>query len=123
MTSFTPRRKSIQKVSASKGPMAMPITSRRPSPLTPTAMVTATRRRGPAKDRLKPRTTLVRGWHGGTHTLAVRAEGFEYRGRLYRSLSLIAREITGAHWSGPRFFGLIDKPSVTRPRTGRTRHS
>ena len=59
--------------------------------------------------RLKPGTVLVRGWRGQTHTLVVRDDGFEYRGRLYSSLSLIAREITGAHWSGPRFFRLAGK--------------
>jgi len=36
-------------------------------------------------------------------------DGFEFEGRLYRSLTQIAREITGAHWSGPRFFGLKDR--------------
>ena len=56
--------------------------------------------------RLKPGTVLVSGWRGQTHTLVVQDGGFEYRGRLYRSLSVVAREITGAHWSGPRFFGL-----------------
>jgi hypothetical protein len=56
--------------------------------------------------RLKPGTVLVRGWRGETHTVTVQEGGFDYRGRLYRSLSTVAREITGAHWSGPRFFGL-----------------
>ena len=56
--------------------------------------------------RLKPGTVLVRGWRGRTHTVVVREDGFEHGGRLYRSLSLIAREVTGAHWSGPRFFRL-----------------
>ena len=65
-------------------------------------------RRGLTQDRLKPGTTLVRGWRGRTHTVAIREDGFGYQGRLYRSLSLIARQITGAHWSGPRFFGLTD---------------
>jgi hypothetical protein len=64
------------------------------------------RRRGGA-GRLKPGMVLVRGWGGQTHTVTVREGGFEHRGRLYRSLSPIAGEITGAHWSGPRFFGLL----------------
>ena len=59
--------------------------------------------------RLKPGTVLVRGWRGRTHTVVVREDGFEHGGRLYRSLSLIAREVTGAHWSGPRFFRLGGK--------------
>ncbi len=59
--------------------------------------------------RLKPGTVLVRGWRGQTHTVVVRDGGFDYGGRLHRSLSTIAREITGAHWSGPRFFRLGGK--------------
>jgi hypothetical protein len=55
---------------------------------------------------LKPGTRLVREWHGVTHTVLVHAEGVEWNGRRYRSLTVVAREITGAHWSGPRFFGL-----------------
>jgi hypothetical protein len=58
----------------------------------------------PAK--LKPGTRLIRSWHGTVHQVLVLADGFEYEGRSYRSLSQVARAITGAHWSGPRFFGL-----------------
>lgn len=54
----------------------------------------------------KPGTRLVREWHGVTHTVVVLADGVEWRGQRYRSLSVVARAITGAHWSGPRFFGL-----------------
>jgi hypothetical protein len=50
--------------------------------------------------------TLVRQWRGRTHTVLVREDGFEYEGRRYRSLTVIAERITGVHWSGPRFFGL-----------------
>lgn len=65
----------------------------------------------PAKNRrprpsFKPGTRLVREWHGVTHTVVILADGVEWRGQRYRSLSVVAREITGAHWSGPRFFGL-----------------
>ncbi len=56
--------------------------------------------------RLKPGAKLIREWHGKTHTVIVREEGFEWRGKPWRSLSVIARTITGMHWSGPRFFGL-----------------
>ena len=57
--------------------------------------------------RLKPGTTLVREWHGRTHTVLVLADGgFEHQGRRYSSLTGLARAITGARWSGPRFFGL-----------------
>jgi len=55
---------------------------------------------------LKPGTSLVRQWGGHTHTVLVREDGFEYDGQRYRSLSVIAEKITGAHWSGPRFFGV-----------------
>lgn len=61
---------------------------------------------------LKPRQSLSKGarllrdWNGKTHVVDVTAEGFLFEGKLHRSLSAIAREITGAHWSGPRFFGL-----------------
>jgi hypothetical protein len=55
---------------------------------------------------LKPGARLIREWHGRTHTVTVTEEGFEYAGASYSSLTTIAKEITGAHWSGPRFFGL-----------------
>ena len=53
---------------------------------------------------LKSGATLVRQWRGRTHTVLVREDGFEYDGQRYRSLTVIAERITGAHWSGPRFF-------------------
>jgi hypothetical protein len=56
---------------------------------------------------LKPGARLVREWHGRTHTVTVTEDGFEYVGLSYRSLSNIAKKITGTHWSGPRFFGLV----------------
>ena len=59
--------------------------------------------------RLKPGAKLVREWHGKVHTVIVVEDGFEWMGRNWRSLSVIAREITGVHWSGPRFFGLNGK--------------
>ena len=60
----------------------------------------------PPAPRLKPGAVLVRTWHGVTHTVAVTDGGFDYQGQSFQSLSVIARKITGAHWSGPRFFGL-----------------
>ena len=56
---------------------------------------------------LKPGARLVREWHGRTHTVTVTEDGFEYAGASYPSLTKIAKKITGAHWSGPRFFGLV----------------
>jgi hypothetical protein len=58
---------------------------------------------------LRAGTTLVRQWRGHAHTVLVREDGFEYEGRHYRSLTVIAERITGAHWSGPRFFGLTKR--------------
>lgn len=59
---------------------------------------------------VKSGTRLVRGWNGQTQTVLVYADGVEWRRKRYRSPSAVAREITGAHLSGPRFFGL-DKHS------------
>ena len=49
---------------------------------------------------------LLREWNGVTHVVDVTEQGYRWREQTWRSLSAIAREITGAHWSGPRFFGL-----------------
>ena len=51
-------------------------------------------------------TRLIRDWHGSTHVVDVVEGGFAWRGQVYPSLSATARAITGARWSGPRFFGL-----------------
>jgi hypothetical protein len=63
---------------------------------------------------LKPGARLVREWRGCTHTVTVTEDGFEYGGTSYPSLTKIAKKITGAHWSGPRFFGL-PAPGAQRP--------
>jgi hypothetical protein len=62
---------------------------------------------------LKTGTTLLRQWRGHTHTVLVRENGFEYDGQHYRSLTVIAEKITGAHWSGPRFFGLTRRSGAS----------
>jgi len=64
---------------------------------------------------LKPGTTLVRQWRGRTHTVLVDKDGFEHEGHRYRSLTIIAERITGAHWSGPRFFGLTKRGCTSLP--------
>ncbi len=64
---------------------------------------------GPAI-HLKPGLRLVREWRGETHDVLVLEDGFEWNSEHHRSLSAIAREITGTHWSGPRFFGLKPRP-------------
>lgn len=58
---------------------------------------------------LKAGTRLVRSWHGKMHQVLVLDDGFEFEGRRYRSLTQIASDITGVHWSGPRFFGLVTR--------------
>ena len=55
---------------------------------------------------LKTGATLVRQWRGHIYTVLAREDGFEYEGQRYRSLTVIAERITGAHWSGPRFSGV-----------------
>ena len=61
---------------------------------------------------LKAGTRLVRSWRGKVHQVLVLDDGFEFEGRRYGSLSQIASDITGAHWSGPRFFGLLSKAAA-----------
>lgn len=55
---------------------------------------------------LKSGGRLLREWNGTTHVVDVTDDGFVWNGMPYRSLSAIAKAITGAHWSGPRFFGM-----------------
>jgi hypothetical protein len=55
---------------------------------------------------LHPGARLLREWNGRTHVVDVIDSGFVYEAKVYRSLTAIARVITGTHWSGPRFFGL-----------------
>jgi hypothetical protein len=60
-----------------------------------------TRRASPS-----PGARLVRDWNGKTHIVDVIEEGFVFQAKVHKSLTAIAHQITGAHWSGPRFFGL-----------------
>jgi len=60
-----------------------------------------------AAPTLKPGVRLVRAWRGQTHSVMVLEDAFEYQNQRYRSLTEIARQITGSHWSGPRFFGVV----------------
>jgi hypothetical protein len=63
-------------------------------------------RRIRADSRPLPGTRLLREWQGIEHVVTVRPDHFEYEGRAYRSLSAIARHITGTRWNGHAFFGL-----------------
>ena len=64
------------------------------------------RRRQPAKDRPISGTRLIREYQGNEHCVTVRDEDYEYQGRPYKSLSAIARAITGTQWNGLTFFGV-----------------
>ena len=63
-------------------------------------------RSSPSSAAITPGTRLLREWQGRTHHVVAVSGGFEYDGRVWRSLSAIARSITGVSWSGPLFFGL-----------------
>src|ERR1039458_4016731 len=65
---------------------------------------------------VQPGAVLVREWRGISHQVSVLEKGFRFRGNRYRSLSEVAREITGTRWSGPLFFGL--KRSQAELRNG-----
>ncbi len=62
----------------------------------------------------RPGTVQVREWHGTKHQVSVLKDGFLYRSKRYRSLSQIARTITGTQWSGPLFFGLKSRNGQAR---------
>lgn len=66
------------------------------------------RRKAIIADPRKPiaGTRFVREWNGFEHTITVLRDGYEWRGRTYKSLSAIARAITGTRWNGWRFFGI-----------------
>lgn len=66
----------------------------------------------PKAPLLRPGGRLLREWNGKTHVVEVINTGFLWNGQCYRSLSAIAREITGARWSGPRFFGLTGTAKI-----------
>lgn len=67
-------------------------------------------RASPRDINFAPGTVLLRQWGEREHKVAVTADGlFEYEGTCFKSLTAVARQITGAHWSGPLFFGLKGK--------------
>ena len=67
-----------------------------------------------ARLELKSGTRLVREWRGRTYEVLVLDDGFSWQGTSYRSLSALARKITGTAWSGPLFFGLKPSRSAIR---------
>jgi hypothetical protein len=69
----------------------------------------------PVRRSIKPGTRLLREWQGQTHEVIAESTGrFLYRGDTYRSLSAIARAITGTRWSGPTFFGITTKSQAQK---------
>ena len=79
---------------------------RSPSNGEPGSMQRALRSPKAVRIALRPGTRLVREWQGKSHSVDVRADGFAWNGTVYRSLSAVALAITGARWSGNRFFRL-----------------
>src|SRR5882724_11602291 len=73
---------------------------------------------GEAAKRFRPQlrsgTRLLREWQGRTYEVVVLDDGFSWQGTQYRSLSAVARKITGTAWSGPLFFGLKQNRSAAR---------
>jgi Protein of unknown function (DUF2924) len=73
--------------------------------------------------RIKPGTQMIRQWQNATHTVTALAEGFEWSGRTYKSLSAVANAITGTNWNGFAFFGVKRAPSGNKNASGPRRTS
>lgn len=71
-----------------------------------------------AGPRIKPGTQLLRLWQGTTHTVIVIDEGYLWNGERHRSLSAIAKAITGTNWNGYAFFGLKRAPAGNKNAAG-----
>ena len=89
------------------------VTQAKSTPAHPSPCTRSTSRKpSRAKTDLQPGTKLIRTWRGRQYEVIVRDKDssgggrFEYNGETFRGLTAIAEKITGAHWSGPRFFGL-----------------
>jgi len=72
----------------------------------------------PGSSRIKPGTQMIRQWQNTTHTVTALAEGFEWNGRTYKSLSAVANAITGTNWNGFAFFGIKRAPSGNKNASG-----
>jgi hypothetical protein len=68
--------------------------------------------------RIRPGTQMIRQWQNTTHTVTALAEGFEWNGRTYKSLSAVANAITGTNWNGFAFFGIKRAPSGNKNASG-----
>ncbi|QNH35641.1 DUF2924 domain-containing protein [Aminobacter sp. MDW-2] len=63
----------------------------------------------PKRRDAQPGARLIRDWNGRTHVVDVIEGGYVFEAKLYSSLTAVTRKITGTHWSGPRFFGLVTR--------------
>lgn len=79
---------------------------------TPPKVVAQARKR--RKMRLAPGTRLLREWHGERYEVIVKEDGFLYDSKRYKSLTAVARAITGSRWGGNRFFGLTPRRKPKR---------
>jgi hypothetical protein len=77
----------------------------------------------PGGNRIKPGTQMIRQWQNTTHTVTALAEGFEWNGRTYKSLSAVANAITGTNWNGFAFFGIKRAPSGNKNAAGPRRRN
>lgn len=68
--------------------------------------------------RIKPGTRLVRAWQGRSHIVDVLADGFDWQGTRYASLSAVAKAITGTNWNGYAFFGVKRRPAHNKNAAG-----
>lgn len=71
----------------------------------------------PVRSILKPGSHLIRQWRGETYQVQIVENGYEYEGNVYKSLSEIARNITGIHLNGPKFFGLRKPENVKESKS------
>jgi hypothetical protein len=77
----------------------------------------------PGSSRIKPGTQMIRQWQNTTQTVTALAEGFEWNGQTYKSLSAVANAITGANWNGFAFFGIKRAPTGNKNASGPRRNS
>ena len=88
----------------------------------PTPFAMAMRTPSLGSVRIKPGTQMIRQWQDTTHTVTALAEGFEWNGRTYKSLSAVANAITGTNWNGFAFFGIKRAPSWNKNAAGPRRN-
>jgi Protein of unknown function (DUF2924) len=68
--------------------------------------------------KIRPGTQMIRQWRDQTHTVTATNDGFEWNGRIFKSLSAIARQITGTNWNGYAFFGIKRAPPGNKNAAG-----